>query len=80
MLSFQIFAKIEVMKNWSIDENYLKNKSPRAYKIWKIQQQINYGLDEGEKINRKDLIKYWGAIAPFLDSSAREFIEYILWK
>lgn len=67
------------MKNWSVDENYLK-KFPKKYKIWKIAQQINYGLDEGEKINRKDLIKYWTLIAPRLDTSGREFIEYILWR
>lgn len=67
------------MKNWSVDENYLK-KNPRKYKIWKIQQQINYGLDPGEKINRKDLIKYWSSIAPQLDQSGREFIEYLLWR
>jgi len=66
------------MKNWSVDENYLK-KFPKKYKIWKLQQQITYGLDEGEKIDSKDLIKYWPIISPRLDPKRREFIEYILW-
>lgn len=66
------------MKNWSVDEKFLK-KSPLKYKIWKIGQQINYGLDPGEKINRKDLIKHWSAISPQLDSQRREFIKFLLW-
>lgn len=66
------------MKNWSVDEKLLK-KSPLKYKIWKIQQQINYGLDPGEKISRKDLVKYWLKIAPQLDQNRKEFIQFILW-
>lgn len=67
------------MKNWSVDENYLK-KFPKKYKVWKLQQQINYGLDPGEKINRQDLIKYWSLIAPQLEQNNREFMEYLLWR
>ena len=67
------------MKNWSIDEKKL-SKSPLKYKIWKIQQQINYGLDEGEKINRKDLIKYWLKISPQLDTQRLEFVKFLLWS
>lgn len=67
------------MKNWSIDENYLK-KNPLKYKIWKITQKINYGLDTGEKIIKKDLIKYWSKISPQLDSERREFMKFLLWN
>lgn len=67
------------MKNWSVDEKYLK-KFPVKYKIWKLQQQINYGLDEGEKINRKELIEYWNSVAPQLDPDRREFVNFILWR
>ncbi|MCL5675775.1 MAG: hypothetical protein M1120_01470 [Patescibacteria group bacterium] len=66
------------MKNWSVNENYLK-KFPRRYKIWKLEQQLNYGLDEGEKIKTKDLIKYWPSVSPRLDPSRREFIKFLLW-
>lgn len=67
------------MKNWSVDENYLK-KFPKKYKIWKLAQQINYGLDPGEKINRQELIKYWNEVSPQLDTQRLEFMNFILWR
>ena len=66
------------MKNWSVDEDYLK-KFPSRYKRWKLEQQINYGLDKGEKIKRSDLIKYWSAVSPRLDPQRREYIKFLLW-
>jgi hypothetical protein len=66
------------MKNWSVDENHLK-KFPAKYRLWKLEQQINYGLDEGEKIDRRELIKSWAKISPRLDPDRREFIKLILW-
>lgn len=67
------------MKNWSVDENYLK-KFPKKYKIWKLEQQLTYGLDKGEKINRQELIKYWPLISNRLDPRRREFINFLLWQ
>ena len=66
------------MKNWSVDESYLK-KFPRKYKIWKLEQQLSYGLDEGEKIDRVELLRYWPVIRDRLDSKRREFVKFILW-
>lgn len=66
------------MKNWSVDEKHLK-KYPAQYREWKLTQQINYGLDEGEKIDRRQLVKSWAKISPRLDSNRREFIKYLLW-
>lgn len=66
------------MKNWSVDENYLK-KFPKRYKLWKLEQQLSYGLDKGEKINRRELIKEWLQVSPRLDPKRREFVKFILW-
>jgi hypothetical protein len=66
------------MKNWSVDESYLK-KFPQKYKIWKLEQQLSYGLDKGEKIDRRDLLKYWPVIRDRLDPKRREFIKFLLW-
>ena len=66
------------MKNWSVDENYLK-KFPQKYKLWKLEQQLCYGLDKGERISRRELIKYWPIINGRLDPNRREFIKFLLW-
>lgn len=66
------------MKNWSVDESRLK-KNPKKYQAWKLEQLINYGLDEGEKINRKELVKHWLEIKGRLDPQRREFVQWLLW-
>ena len=45
------------MYNWSTDTKILK-KDKEAYKIWRLEQLINFGL-KGEKISTKELKKYW---------------------
>jgi hypothetical protein len=47
------------MYNWSVDEEKFKKKYPKQYKIWRIAQLINYGLD-GEKLDKKEVKKYIG--------------------
>lgn len=68
------------MKNWSVNEKYMTKKSPKQYKIWKLEQQISYGLDKGEKISKRDLIKYWPMICNRLDPNRREFVKFLLWS
>lgn len=68
------------MRNWSVDEKYMNKKSPESYKIWKLEQQISYGLDTGEKIKRSDMIKYWPILSNRLDPARREFVKFILWS
>lgn len=62
------------MYNWSVDEKQLKN-NPERYKIWRLEQLANFGLN-GEKINSKDLKKYWEKIK--IDSARRKFLRAIL--
>lgn len=66
------------MKNWSVDEEHLK-KFPKKYKLWKLEQQLSYGLDRSEKINKQELIKSWPMISFRLDPKRREFVKFILW-
>jgi len=40
------------MINWSTDEKLFKKKYPEEYKLWRLTQLINYGLD-GEKLEEK---------------------------
>ena len=66
------------MKNWSVDEKHLK-KFPKKYRLWKLEQQLSYGLDKGEKISRSGLIKNWPQLGPRLDPKRRDFVKFILW-
>lgn len=63
------------MHNWSTDTTELK-KNPTRYAIWKLEQQINYGLERGEKISKKLLIKYFNDIN--IDEPSRKFLKSIL--
>ncbi|MBU2578676.1 hypothetical protein KKA09_00970 [Patescibacteria group bacterium] len=64
------------MYNWSIDEKKFKKEDPENYKIWKLEQMINWGL-AGEKINERLLRKYWEKL--YLDPDAKKFLEFLLW-
>lgn len=66
------------MYNWSVDEEKFKAEDPKGYKIWKLEQQINFG-EPGEKISEKLIRKYWGKIKDRIDPLYREFLEFLLW-
>ena len=66
------------MYNWSTDEEKFKKKNPKKYKLWRITQLINYGLD-GEKLSREEVKKAWPKIKDQLDPYARRAIEFLLW-
>jgi len=63
------------MYNWSTDTRELQ-KNPELYAIWKLEQLINYGLN-GEKIQEKDLKKYFDKLDIALDS--RKFLKLLLY-
>lgn len=62
------------MYNWSVDENKLKNDKEK-YTIWKLEQLVNFGLN-GEKINAKELKKYWSKVQ--LDPARKRFLGLLL--
>jgi hypothetical protein len=66
------------MYNWSVDEKKFKKENPEGYKIWKLEQMINYGAP-GEKISDKLVRKYWEKIKDRIDPYKRRLIEYLLW-
>ncbi len=66
------------MYNWSTDEEKFKKENPEKYKLWRITQLINYGLD-GEKLNREEVKKAWPKIKDQLDPYKKRLFDYLLW-
>jgi len=64
------------MYNWSIDEEKFKKADPEGYKIWRLEQMINWGLGE-DKLNEKLLRRYWKKL--FLDPLKKNYLEFLLW-
>lgn len=64
------------MYNWSVDEKQFKKKDPKGYKIWRLEQCINYGLND-EKISERTVRKFWKKL--FLDPETKKFLEFLLW-
>ena len=66
------------MINWSTDEKMFKKKYPKDYKLWRLTQLINFGLD-GEKLDKKELKKAWPKIKDRLDPDLRNYMHFLLW-
>ncbi len=66
------------MFNWSVNEEKFKKDSPREYRLWRLTQLINYGLD-GEKLDKKEVKKSWPAIKDMIDPNTKVYLEYLLW-
>jgi hypothetical protein len=64
------------MYNWSVDEKKFKKADPERYKIWKLEQLINWGLG-GEKLNENLLRQYWNKL--FMDTLTRKYLQFLLW-
>lgn len=67
------------MFNWNTDEEKLKRDHPREYKLWRLTQLINYGLD-GEKLNENELKAAWPKIKDRLDPDKAKAVECLLWQ
>ena len=66
------------MYNWSVDEEKFKKENPKKYKLWRITQLINYGLDD-EKLDKNETKKAWPKIKDQLDPDLRSYLEFLLW-
>lgn len=62
------------MYNWSVDEKILK-KDKRGYAIWKLEQMVNFGLNN-ERIDERTLRRYLPEMN--IDPFRRKFFELIL--
>ena len=71
-------CNLTAMYNWSVDEPQFKKADPEGYKIWRLEQMINYGL-AGEKLNEKMVRKYWPRLKDRLDPHYRAYLEFLLW-
>mgnify|MGYP001612668768 CR=1 FL=1 len=63
------------MRNWSTNTEALE-KDPEAFAVWKLEQLINYGLEENERIKEGELRKYWHRID--IDNDRRKFLQLLL--
>ncbi len=66
------------MLNWNTDEEKLKKEHPREYRLWRITQLINYGLD-GEKLDKEEVKKVWTDIKDRISPDRQKVIEFYLW-
>jgi len=64
------------MRNWSTNTKNLQ-ENPEKYSIWQLEQLLNYGLKEGEKIERNLLEKYLPVLN--IDKDTRNLLEYMLY-
>lgn len=60
-----------------MDENFLK-KFPQKYQRWRLEQQLSYGLDEGEKINTAEFKKFWPVVKNRLDPKRKTYVEWLM--
>lgn len=67
------------MLNWSVDEKKFKKENPEEYRLWRLTQLINYGLEEGERIDKKELVEAWPKIKDKLDTDKKKTIEFLVW-
>lgn len=63
------------MYNWSTDTNKLK-KHKNSYKIWELEQRINYGLQDA-KLTASEVKKYWHKLN--IDKAKRNVLKFWLW-
>ena len=66
------------MYNWSVDEKKFKKEDPEGYRLWRLTQLINYGLD-GEKLEEKEVKAAWPKIKDRLDPHKKVYFEFLLW-
>jgi hypothetical protein len=65
--------------HWSTDIKRFKKENPKEFRLWRLEYLINYGVQEGEKLSKKEVIKYWDKIKDNLDPYKRRLIEFLIW-
>lgn len=64
------------MRNWSVDISRF-DKTSSEFEIWQLEQLLNFGLSEGETLDRQKLQKHLEVLR--IDQDTRNFLEYILY-
>ena len=64
------------MRNWSTDTSRFDRASDE-YEIWRLEQLLNFGMGQGESLERAKVAKY----LPFLDidTDTRSYLEFIIY-
>ncbi|MBM3208884.1 hypothetical protein FJZ40_01125 [Candidatus Shapirobacteria bacterium] len=65
--------------HWSVDVKKFQKENPRAFRLWRLEQLINYG-PQGEKLSRKEIRKYWRELKERIDPEEKRLIEFFLWR
>lgn len=66
------------MLNWNTDASAFKKRSLEKFTIWKLSQQINYGLWGGEKISLSDLKQYQKEVSERVDDVGKTLIGFLI--
>ena len=64
------------MRNWSVNTSRFE-KNEKEYEIWQLEQLLNFGMSEGESLDRKQLEQYLPVLA--IDQDTRNFLEYVIY-
>lgn len=64
--------------HWSTDVKRFKRKNPKGFKLWRLEQLINFSLGR-EKISKKEIKKYWPKLKERVDPEGKRLIEFFLW-
>jgi len=64
--------------HWSVDVKKFQKENPKAFRLWRLEQLINYGL-QGEKLSKKEIKKYWLKLRKKIDLEEKRLVEFFLW-
>ena len=67
------------MQHWSVNSTKFVKNDPISHTKWQLIHLINNGLGIDEKLDTKDLSKYWIDIKSELDPYKARAVEYLLW-
>ncbi len=66
------------MYNWSTDEKQFKKADPRGYRVWRLEQTINYG-EPGERLDKVLVKRHWMEVRNRINPGYRRYLEFLLW-
>ena len=64
------------MHNWSTDLTRMK-EDPELLAVWRLEQQLNYGLEEGEQIDGELAKKHLSTLR--IDQDTRNLLNFLLY-
>lgn len=65
--------------HWSVDVKKFKKENPKGYRLWELEQIINFGLGK-KKLSKKEVKKQWPKLKKRIDPEGKRLIEFFLWR